>query len=144
MPGSLNLTRVRLRQESGPGANNGSIRAQGDFNTPPAFSAPPSVTVKIQDNLALNQTHTFGSCGPHGSGIRCSDTVGSSSFRADFKRFKGSSVVLRFRIRFSHIAIDGPFQAPVKVTLTHNGGVVRMDTIMDCKATNSGLNCREF
>ena len=70
--------------------------------------------------------------------------MGSSFFRADFKPFRKSPSVFRFKIRFNRIAIDGPFTAPVKLTLTHNAGVVRMDTISDCKASNSGLNCREF
>jgi hypothetical protein len=49
-----------------------------------------------------------------------------------------------FKVHFQRIAIDAPFPPPVKVTMTHNGPSVRIDSIVDCRQRSSGLSCREF
>jgi hypothetical protein len=48
------------------------------------------------------------------------------------------------KLSFQWISITAPFSPPVTVTITHNGAVVRQDTIVDCRQRNSGLNCGEF
>jgi len=100
--------------------------------------------VRVQDNLALDQSHTFASCtNGFGGRVKCSDTVGGR-FKADFKPLHATPSVFTVKVNFLHLGINAPFAAPVKVTITHNGAVVRMDTISDCRESGSGLSCREF
>jgi hypothetical protein len=47
-------------------------------------------------------------------------------------------------VRARKTNLSGPFNGPVTVTLTHDTGIDRVDSISDCKASNSGLSCREF
>jgi hypothetical protein len=142
VPANLHLMQAKLRAQSSPGSANGSVRLRGDFVTPPPFTFPPSFTVRVQDALGLDRAHTFTSCLSGASGrLRCSESAVDGRFKASFKPL-GSSVI-RFKVSFMQQAISGPFAAPVSATLTHNGGVVRTDTIMACRNVGSGLGCRE-
>jgi hypothetical protein len=143
--GNLNVIQARLRSQSAPGAGNGSLRAQGDFTTPPAFTFPPSFTVRVQDGLGLDRTHTFsGPCRILRSGkIICRESASDGRFSADFTPIRRNPGAVRFRVSFARQAVSGPFAAPVTVTVTHNSGVVRTDSISDCRAVGSGLMCRE-
>lgn len=143
MPGSLNVTRARIHQQNAPGGQNGSIRVDGDFLTPPTFGFPPSITVRVQDSLTLDQSHTFASCTSSGGRVRCKDSIGVLS-KASFQPLRSTPSVYRFKIRLLRLGINGPFAGPVQVTLTHNAGTQRMDSIADCRAQNSGLSCRGF
>jgi hypothetical protein len=133
------VTRVRVG-DGGPG--NGKIRLRGDFVTPPAFATPPPITVRVQDALLLDVTHTFASCTTVGGRIRCADTVGGK-FRASFVPITSNPSVYRFRVTFKKITVTAPFSGPVTVTLAHDSLVIRTDSIMSCRATNNGLVCRE-
>jgi predicted acyl esterase len=139
---NLHLTRAKLRPQSSPGSANGMISLQGDFATPPAFSAPPSFSVRVQDTGTLDRAHTFNSCTTSRGRIRCQETAGDGTFKAIFKPSRGSSG-LRFKIRFQRQAIDGPFVAPLTVLLAHNTAVLRSDTISACQPMGTGLSCRE-
>jgi predicted nucleotidyltransferase len=140
----LNLTHVRLRQDVDGG--NGAITLRGEFidnNVVPPFTAPP-VEVEVTDNLSLGQIHVFMACTTSRSRVRCTDRVGSSSFAATFRPLRQQPDVIRFKITFRRLSIDGPFEAPVTVTIRHSAGVVRSDAVDDCRATGVGLDCREF
>ena len=100
--------------------------------------------MRVQDSAALDQSHAFVTCSSTGGRVKCKDTAGSTQFKADFRPLPSTPSVFRFKVRFLRIGIDSPFAGPVTVTLTHNGAVVRVDAISDCRQRNSGLNCREF
>jgi hypothetical protein len=140
-PGALNLTQASLRTSSG--VPNGGILVKGDFLTPPAFSFPPGFTVRVRDSLALDRSHTFSNCRsrPNG-GVRCSDPTASGRVQASFTRFRTGGVY-RFRVSFMRETVTGPFSGPVTMTLLHNAGATRTDTISDCRQTGRGLGCRE-
>jgi hypothetical protein len=141
LPGALNLTQVSLRVSSG--VPNGGILVKGDFITPPAFSFPPGFTVRVRDSLALDRTHTFSNCRSRANGgVRCSDPTMSGRVQASFTRFRTSGVY-RFRVSFTRENVTGPFSGPVTMTLLHNAGATRTDTISDCRQTGRGLSCRE-
>jgi hypothetical protein len=143
-PENLHLTQAKLRGQSSPGAANGSIRLRGDFVTPPAFTFPPSFTVRVQDALGLDRAHTFTSCRSGANGrLRCSESAVDGRFKATFKPLGAFSSTLRFKVSFMRQAVSGPFAAPVSAVLTHNGSVMRADTITACRNVGSGLNCRE-
>jgi hypothetical protein len=132
-----------VKRESQPGSGNGSIKVRGDFQTPPAFTFPPPLTVRVQDGGALDQSHTYTSCAGTAGRVKCSDAAGGL-FKADFRPLQTTPSVYRFKLSFLRLSIAGPFPPPVTVTLSHNGAVVRQDTIVDCRQRGSGLNCREF
>jgi hypothetical protein len=102
------------------------------------------VEVEVTDNLGLSQIHVFNDCTTARTRVRCTDRVGSSTFAAEFRPLRQQPDVLRFRITFRRLPLGGPFEAPVTVTIRHNGGVVRIDAVDDCRSTGVGLNCREF
>jgi hypothetical protein len=142
---SLHLTRAKLRGQSSAGSSNGSARLQGDFTTPPDFTFPPTFTVRVQDGATLDRTHTFSNCRTASSGrIACRDTAGASTLTASFKPFRRNPGVIRFKVSFQRQAISAPFAAPVRMTLTHNGGVMRTGVISNCRATVNGLQCRQL
>jgi hypothetical protein len=142
LPANLHLTRADLRAQKSPGSGNGGVRIGGDFTVPPLFSVPPPFTVHIEDGGALDRSHTFTSCSTRGNGqVRCSDSGVDGRFRATLTPLGASRV--RFRMTWLGQTIDGPFSAPVQVTLTHNGGVGRTGTIAACRQAGSRLSCRE-
>jgi Right handed beta helix region len=139
IPGNLNVTQVRVADG---GVNNGLVRLKGDFVTPPAFATPPPITLRVQDSLTLDVTHVYASCTTVGARIRCSDSVGGM-FRARFGPISSNPSVYRFKASFKKITVTAPFAGPVTVTLAHDSLVVRTDMINSCRATNTGLACRE-
>jgi len=118
------------------------ISLRRDFAAPPAFSVPPSFTVRVQDSGALDREHTFNSCTTSRGKIRCQETAADGTFKASFKPSRGTAG-LRFNILFQHQAIDGPFVAPVTMLLAHNTAVLRSDTISVCRPMGTGVSCRE-
>jgi hypothetical protein len=139
----LNVTRAAVKRESRPGSANGSIKLRGDFETPPAFAFPPPLTLRVQDAGTLDQSHTYTSCAGTAGRVKCSDTAGGV-FKADFRPLQTTPSVFRFKASFLRLSLVGPFTPPVTVTLTHDGAVVRTNTIVDCRQRSYGLNCREF
>jgi hypothetical protein len=141
--GIHHLTRLSVRRQRAPGANNGAIRMAGDFITPPDFVFPP-ITVRVTDNLNLDETHTLTACQGTGGGLRCTETVGGVRLKARFKPIRSTPSVWRYRISINRIGIDAPFSPPLSVTLTHDSVIDRVDGIGDCRQLSSGVNCREF
>ena len=138
---NLRLTRAKLKQEKSPGAANGKVDLKGDFVTPPNFATPPPFTVRVQDGSALDRAHSFDGCITKSNGkIDCREQTSEGEFRA---RFKAKGSTLRFKVQFKRQVLSGPFSAPVTMSLLHNSAVVRQDSTGNCRATGSGLKCKE-
>jgi len=135
----LHVTGARVRA----GAGSGSVRAQGDFQVPPAITVPPSFTVRLRDGASLDRTHEFNACKSSNGRIRCREQTSEGVFRAVFRPYRGSANTLRFKVSFVRQTISGPFAAPVTMVLTHNAAVVRSDGIVACTSSASALRCRE-
>src|SRR5262249_29361330 len=131
IPGNLNATQVRVADGA---PSNGSLGLKGDFVPPPAFAAPPAITLRLQDALTLDVSHTYGSCTTVGGRIRCSDTVGGM-FRANFSPITSNPSVYRFKASLKKITVTAPFAGPVTVTLSHDSLVIRTDMLSSCRAT---------
>jgi hypothetical protein len=140
---TLRLTRATVYAQTGPGAGNGKIRLQGDFPTPPSFAFPPEISVRVEDQVALDQTHTFASCVSSAGRIRCSDRSAAGLFKADFRPSRANMAVIRFKVSFSRIALAGPFTSPIRMTLADDYAVVRVDEIQACRQKSRGVSCRE-
>ena len=140
--GSLTLRKGKARAQRSPGAANGSLGVQGDFVTPPLFTYPPPFTVRVQDGLTLDRTHTFQSCRTTSSGrIICREADVDGIFKASLKpsRVPGT---MAFKIKFQRQAINAPFAAPMTVTLVHNAAVVRQGSASDCTSKGLSFKCR--
>jgi hypothetical protein len=142
VPGTLRLTRALARARSGPGVQDGRVRLAGDLATPPSVDFPPSIDVRVQDGGTLDRSHTFTSC-TQGPRIRCADTTPDGRFKATFKPSRAASSTVRFRVSYLRQAIDGPFTPPLKMTLVHDGSVVRMGELASCTQTRARLTCRQ-
>jgi hypothetical protein len=145
----LNVTRVRLRPDLKPNFDNGSIVVRGDFLTNPpgdVFDATSGITLRVQDGLALDHTVSWlpSECvtTPSNGRIRC--LAGNRRLRADFLPVRFAPSLFRFHVRLLNLAIQSPFQEPVRVTLSHGAGVDRVGVILDCASLRAGLVCREF
>ena len=140
---AINLTQIRLKGDTSVSIDNASIKVKGDFLTnPPGDVFNPAVggiTVRVQDSLNLSRTYVA-PCTAVGASFICK----SGKFRAVFQSFAPDPAVFRFRIKNRGEAFDAPFQGPVRVTITHDTGIDRTDTISDCRAVPAGLKCREF
>jgi len=140
-PGNLHVTRAKITAQS-PSGGNGSISVSGDFSTPPAFDFPPPFTVRVQDGGSLDRSHVFTGCTSKAGRIRCRDSAADGQFKATVKPRRNSTTT-KFKIGFRREAIGGPFTAPVTVTITHDAGVVRSDSIASCQPAGRGIKCRE-
>jgi len=127
--------------------DNGTITLKGDFLTNPGagdvFDASAPIGVQVVDNLSTSQSHVWpvAECVTKGNKITCKSTDRAS--QAKFKQL-GFASQWKFAVKLKKRAITGPFQGPVRVTISHDTGVDRTDQIVDCKGTSSGVNCREF
>ena len=139
----LRLTTALVYAQSAPGASNGKIGLKGNFTTPPAFNFPPQISVRVRDQLALDQTHTFAGCVSSAGRVRCTDQSAAGLFKADFKPSRSNPALIRFKVSFTRIAVDGPFTPPIEMTLTDDTAVVRTDSIQACRQKTRGVSCRE-
>jgi len=136
----MTVTSAKARAEKSAGSADGRADVKGEMPVPPTFSSPPPFTVRVEDALAMDVSHTFESCTTKSNGkITCRDEIGEQDYRASFKP-KGE--VLRFKISLRGQAITGPFEGPATVTLVHDSAVVRSDTASDCQASDTHLTCR--
>ena len=135
----LHVTGARVRA----GTGRGSIRAQGDFQVPPAITVPPSFAVRLRDAGSMDRTHEFSVCRSANGRIRCREQTAEGVFRAVFRPYRAVPNTFRFKVSFVRQTIAGPFTAPMTMTLTHNAAVVRSDGIASCTSTGTVLRCRE-
>lgn len=140
--GTLRLKRARARRQSGPGAQNGSLRVAGELATPPQWGFSPFVSLRIQDGGAVDRTHTFTSCAG-GARVRCSETTPEGRFKVVFKLSRTAPSTVRFQVGYLRQAVDGPFAPPVKMTLVHDGGAEWAGEIASCRQSSTGLGCRQ-
>jgi len=140
----INVTKVRLRRKTSA-VDNSSAAVKGDFLLGPTevFDASNGVTITIEDSLSSSVTHawTAAECTPFHGGVRCRSVDRS---RAIFRPIPPTPTVVKFNIRIRPAGLTGPFLSPVTVRIVHGAGINRIGVIMDCKASNAGLNCREF
>jgi hypothetical protein len=142
----MSLTKVRLKRSTSP-LDNSSASAKGFFllGTGDSFDAASGVTMRWKDSLGNTATHSWApsECSPTvGSRIRCRSLTDKST--GQFRAIASTPNVIKFNVRARKTNLSGPFNGPVTVTLTHDTGIDRVDSISDCKASNSGLSCREF
>jgi hypothetical protein len=145
----LNVTRLQLKHDSGRSANDVSLyRVKGDILLAPTespLSSGDGLGVHVQDSLEtdLGRTWTSGECATSQSGnIRCISTDRTAKLLVRKIR---APRVYRYSVKVKRVALpeNRAFVPPIAVTLS-NGAVDRVGSILDCRADNSGLYCREY
>jgi parallel beta-helix repeat protein len=144
---TINLTKAKLKKDSSVTTDNGVVALKGDFLTNVAggdvFDASAPISVQVTDNLGTTQSHVWASSECLASGTRITCKSPDKLSQAKFRQL-GFTDQWRFAVKLRKRAIPGPFQGPVRATISHDTGIDRTDEISDCKASSSGLNCREF
>jgi hypothetical protein len=101
--------------------------------------------------FSVSQTWTVASeCRIKGTRITCS--TADKKFKATFRPFPKALDVYRFSARFRKLATPTNlvFEGPVTVVLTFgppppaSGQYDLTSVITDCRATSSGIKCRQF
>jgi hypothetical protein len=157
--GPMNVTAVDLKRSNSVARPNGAVGLKGDviFDPSQNFLATPKITFTVTDSksptpFSLSQTWTVANeCKINGNGhVSCS--TADKKFKARFKPFPKTPNVYRFSARFRKLATatDLVFEGPVAVVLTFgppppaSGQYDQTSVISDCRATASGIKCRQF
>ena len=141
----LDLTFVRLRAST-PGRADGSLVVRATFATaPPAdvLDASNGVGITVRDGLATEQDVLWApaDCTPTTRG-------GFLCLRPDVPRklrfdpLRGTSS-WRVTVRMKHLAMTGPFAAPVRARITTHGAYDRAGEAASCTSTPGALDCRQ-
>ncbi len=144
---AINATQAKLKKDTSTAKDNGLALVKGDFLTGSAsgaFNTSGPISVIVDDALTTTQAHTWSTSECVASGTRVTCKSVDKNYQASFRQLGGNANQWKFSIKQKKLAITGPFAGPVTVTLGWGPGIQRSDTISDCKATASGLNCREF
>jgi parallel beta-helix repeat protein len=142
---AINLTQAKFKKSTGA-EGNGSISLKGDFLTSgpgDALNTSAPIGIQVSDHLGTSQSFQWTTCVASGKRIKCKSTDAHHSSQASFKQL-GVANQWKFVVKLKRRSIAGPFQGPVRATISHDTGIDRTDDISDCRATNSGLSCREF
>ena len=138
-PEPLTIVVARLRA-----GENAGVSLRGELATTPAFDASAAITARIDDGLALDESHTWAlsECTTNGSGkTKCRSA--DRRFTMTVKRVSSPAAAYRFKVTFKQFTAAPPLVPPVTLTLTHGSGpVVRMGTTTSCVQTGNGLKCR--
>jgi hypothetical protein len=145
--GGLNVTKARLKANSSGSGDNSKVDLKGDFlTTAPGdtFDALDPITVAVSDGLGQTRSVTFtpGDCQSTASRITCRSADGMKS--ASFKTRSSAVGQWRFTIKMKRQTLTAPFQGPVAMTLTYDGGLERFGTVMDCRISFTQIKCRQF
>ena len=146
----INLTQAKLKRDTGHARHNGLILVKGDFLTNSGvgdvFNASASIGVQVVDNLSNTLSYVWppAQCVTSSGGAKINCKSSDRDAQAQFRQLGGFADQWKFVIKLKHRTITGPFQGPVRATISHDTGIDRTDQIFDCKASGSGLNCREF
>lgn len=145
----LNVTRLELKHDFAQSASDTSLyRVKGDILLAPsesALSAANGLAIHVRDSLETAVAHAWtpGECATSPSGnIRC--VSADRTARILLTRIRAPLVYkYTVKVRRAELPDNRAFIPPVAVTLT-NDLIDRVGSIVDCRASNAGLSCREF
>ena len=145
----LNVTRLELKHDSDRSASDVSLyRVKGDLLLTPAegaLSAASGLAIRVRDSLETDVAFawTSGECATAPSGnIRCISIDKTAKLLVTKIR---APRVYKYAVKVRRAALpeNRAFIPPVEVTLG-NAPIDRVGSVMDCRASNAGLFCREF
>lgn len=135
VPITVKLVRLQPARTVG---HRGTILVRGDSPPTVPFAVTQGLAVRVQDGLALDRTVTWtvDECRPASrGGVIC---LSKPNRKAQISRYPDRWGIKLRLLGFEDL--QGPFQPPVTVTITHDGGVDRVGTIAaTCKFSRTGV-----
>jgi hypothetical protein len=142
----LTLTSLRAKQDESTVVDNGRINVKGLLPTNPPGDVLDlqSLTVRITDGLALDRTVTAPCVAGSGNRFKCTGTTTVPRFKVSLKASAQTPALYRFTLKWSRLALSGPFLEPLTVRFSDDDGPTdRVGTIVECIKTNAKITCRE-
>ena len=155
--GPLNPTFVKLKRANSAVKPTGLVVVKADFvaAAPDPFGAASEVTVQVNTaglptNFSMFHTWSSAECPIRTGRVTCASA--DNRFKAKFKAFKAAPEQWRAVVKFRKQAIDPMqiFQGPANVRLSYGptppavGSIDHVGAVSDCRASTSGLLCRQF
>jgi len=149
----LNPVIARLRRSINAIRPNGAILSAGDFLRL-APEGPLTIgdgfVVRIQDQVSLDVAFSFApsECVTNSKNrIKCKNASNTQQIQLQPVSGTGQQDY-RYTVKFSKLALTGPFFMPVRVTITNGPatlvqGIDRVGDILDCRQTTLGMTCKE-
>jgi len=149
----LNVVIARLRRSINAARPNGALLSKGDFlrlapETPITLTGGFVVRIKDEVNLDMSFTFPQGQCLANSKNrIKCKNPENTMQIQLQPVSGTGQQDY-KYSIKFSKLALTGPFYMPVTVTITSNPatlvqGIDRVGEIIDCRQTTRGMTCKE-
>jgi hypothetical protein len=144
----LNPTRLTLKRDASDGNDSSSIKGKGDFLLAPpvdVLSAAAGIAVRVRDTMATDRLQTWApaDCVEQAAPTRIVCLSPDRTAKITLRAIKATPTVVKFVLTLKRIALAGPFDAPVEMTVT-NGAFDRFGVITDCRVSDKALVCREF
>ena len=142
----IDVASATLHAASNAAGNNGSIRVAGTFAISPTerFGATAGIAVRVRDELGHDETHQFAAtdCATHPTSGRIQCRSADRSAKAKFAPSRKAPGRFAFSIQLKRLALAAPFQGPVELTVTSDGGLERAGSIAGCAGVRLGLKCK--
>ena len=141
----LHVTTVLVRK-SGHGRNaNGGIMVRGTVKPPTSdvFSATMGIALHVTDGAGLDTVVAWGAdeCRVSHRGRIFCRMASDPSTQAKFRPARDGAGSYGFRAQMKHLAIQGPFAAPVTVTVSDDVAIDRVGTLVACRDSGAGMSC---
>src|SRR5262249_31636767 len=142
----LQVKTVLVRKSGHGKASNGGIMVRGTF-TPPSsdvFSAAMGIALHVTGGAGMEQVVAWsGDRGraSRGGRILCR-SASDPSTQAKFRPARKGAGTYGFRAQMKHLAMQGPFAAPVTVTVSDDVAIDRVGTLVSCRDSAAGMSCR--
>lgn len=142
----LVLSKVQLKADTSAASDNGGVKVKGTLTVgppPDVFFAAGGLRLRVQDGLGLDTTLTAeqGACGMVASGRWVCLAMGNR-FKAAVRTVQSDPSTHRFAIAVKKLALGGPFDGPVTVTLSQDHFIDRVGSLAVCKSTPTKLTCK--
>jgi hypothetical protein len=133
-----------VRKSPSAHARRGGILVRGSFSvtSPDAFSAADGISVHLQDALSMDEVFAWqaSECVRSRRGrVVCRDASDRST-QAKFRPLASAPGQYKFSLRLAHLPMQGPFAAPLTVTVT-NDVIDRVGVAGGCRGMHAGMTC---
>ena len=141
----IEIVSARVRRVRGRIRNNGSFTVAGRFEAVGLedLDTADGLVVELRAGLSVSARRAWapGDCMRHDNRLDCRSADGLFA-----GVFRVTPTATRFALRIGGLALQGPFAAPVSLTLAHGGTPVRAGGIeaAACTASIPGLRCQTF
>jgi len=143
----LVITSLSVRGSRRAG-KNGRLSAKGKFLIDPSsgmlsFDTLGGISARVTDDLALDQTATWGDSECHSFGPSITCAKGGQPSQAKFSSLPSNSAVFKFSLHFPLVVDAAALHPPISLTFTTRGFIDRVGRIGACRGSASAMRCRQ-